>query len=252
MKKLIYITLVIFSVTSVSGQELKKEYQKFIQTFIDNVKGDKKEAIANMVSYPLKRETPIPSIKNKMEFIKRYSEIFDAALKKEITSSKPDKDWSEVGWRGIMLNNGTIWIDTDGKLTSINYQSKFEKDLAAKLVSSQKKGVHSSIAKFKSPVCVLETSKFKIRIDDMGNDTYRYASWSVKQKMSEKPDLIIQNGKFIADGTGGNHSYEFKKGNYIYTCDIIVLGEKGSPPARLVITQNGKEILSQNAKIVSR
>jgi hypothetical protein len=252
MKKLIYITLVIFSVTSMSGQELKKEYQKFIQTFINNVKGDKKEAIANMVSYPLKRETPIPSIKNKTEFIKRYSEIFDAVLKEEITSSKPDKNWSEAGWRGIMLNKGNIWIDTDGKLIAINYHSKIEKDLKAKLVSSQQKAVHSSIAKFKSPVCVLETSKFKIRIDDMGNDTYRYASWSAKQKMSEKPDLIIQNGKFIADGTGGNHSYEFKKGNYIYTCDIIVLGEKGSPPARLVITQNGKEILSQNAKIVSR
>ena len=252
MKKLIYITLVIFSVTSMSGQELKKEYQKFIQTFIDNVKGDKKEAIANIISYPLKRENPIPSIKNKTEFIKRYSEIFDADLKKEITSSKADKDWSEVGWRGIMLNNGTIWMDTDGKLTSINYQSKMEKDLKAKLISSQKKGIHSSIAKFKNPEYVLETSKFRIRIDDMGNDTYRYASWSAKQKMSEKPDLIINNGKWFADGSGGNHNFKFKKGNYIYTCYIIVLGEKGSPPAQLVITQSGKEILSQDAKIVSR
>ncbi|SHG53428.1 hypothetical protein [Flavobacterium defluvii] len=252
MKKLIYITLVIFSVTNVTGQELKKEYQKFIQTFIENVKGDKKEAIANMISYPLKRENPIPSIKNKAEFIKRYSEIFDASLKKEITSSKTNKDWSEVGWRGIMLNDGTLWFDTDGKLKTINYQSKFEKDLKAKLISSQKDKLHPSIAKFKNPEYVLETSKFRIRIDDMGNENYRYASWSVKQKMSDKPDLIVNNGKWFADGSGGNHNFEFKKGNYIYTCYIIVLGEKGSPPAQLVITQNGKEILSQNAKIVSR
>jgi len=65
-----------------------------------------------------------------------------------------------------------------------------------------------------------------------------------KKAMTEKPDLIITNGKFIADGSGGNHSYQFKKGIYLYGCSIIVLGEKDSPQARLVITQNGKEILS--------
>lgn len=252
MKKLIYIVLVLFSVANASGQELKKEYQKFINTFIDNVKNDRKEEIAKIISYPLNRETPIPAIKNKTEFMKRYSEIFDIDLKKEITSSKSDKDWSEMGWRGIMLNDGTIWFDTDGKLTGINYQSKVEKDLKTKLISNQKKEIHSSIAKFKNPEYVLETSKFRIRIDDMGNDKYRYASWSVKQTMKEKPDLIINNGKWFADGSGGNHSFEFKKGNFVYTCYIIVLGEKGSSPAQLVITQNGKEILSQNAKIVPR
>lgn len=252
MKKLIYIALVILSVTNVSSQELKKEYQNFIQTFIDNVKGDKKEVIANMISYPLKRDTPIPEIKNKTEFIKRYSEIFDSDLKKEITSSKPDKDWSEMGWRGIMLNQGSLWIDTNGKIIAINHQSKFESDLKNKLIIGEKSKVHSSIAKFKEPVCVLETSKFRIRIDDMGNNKYRYASWSIKKKMTEKPDLIITNGKFIADGTGGNHSYEFKKSNYVYQCFIIVLGEKDAPPAKLVITQSTKTILSQDARIVPR
>ena len=252
MKKLIYITLVIFSVTNVSGQELKKEYQKFIQTFIDNVKGDKKEEIAKIISYPLNRESPIPAIKNKTEFVKRYSEIFDADLKKEILSSKPDKDWSEMGWRGIMLNQGTVWMDSDGKLTAINYQSKYEKDFKSKLIKAQKSTIHSSIASFKDPICVLETTKFRIRIDDLGNNNYRYASWPIKKKMTEKPDLIITNGKFIADGTGGNHSYEFKKGNYVYECSIIVLGEKSAPPAKLAITQDGKQILNQNAKIVSR
>ncbi|MBF4515341.1 hypothetical protein IRZ71_03270 [Flavobacterium sp. ANB] len=252
MKKLIYIALIIFSVTNASGQELKKEYQKFIQTFIDNVKGDKKEEIAKIISYPLKRENPIPSIKNKAEFIKRYSEVFDADLKKEITSSKPDKDWSEVGWRGIMLNNGTIWIDTDGKLKTINYQSAYEKELKAKLIASQKKNLHSSIANFKKPLYVLETAKFRIRIDDLGNENYRYASWSIKKGMNEKPDLIISNGKWSAEGSGGNSKFEFKSGGYLYECYIIVLGTSDSPPATLTIYENNKEILSQNAKIVPR
>ncbi|WP_235830892.1 hypothetical protein [Flavobacterium ustbae] len=101
-------------------------------------------------------------------------------------------------------------------------------------------------------MAILETSKFRIRIDDLGNDNYRYASWSVKKKMTDTPDLIIEKGKFFADGTGGNHHYEFIKGNFRYECHFIVLGEKNSPPAKLIIYQSEKEILSQNAKIVSR
>ena len=252
MKYLVYATLLICYSYNLTGQNLKPEYQKFIQSFINNVKADRKEAVADVVQYPLKRENPMASVKNKADFIKRYSEIFDADLKKEITSSNPDKDWQEMGWRGIMLNSGTIWFDSDGKLTAINHESKYEKDLKTKLIASQKKKLHSSIAVFKEPVCILETSKFRIRIDDIGNNKYRYASWSIKKAMSSKPDLVIQNGKFIADGTGGNHHYEFKKGNYVYECDIIVLGEKDAPAARLTIYQNAKEILAQDAKIVPR
>ncbi|WP_394772974.1 hypothetical protein [Flavobacterium sp.] len=253
MRKLIYITFIFFSLhNNAFSQDLKPEYQKFIKSFIDNVKNGKREAVAGIIKYPLEREYPIPTIKNKAEFIKRYDQIFDATLKNKIIKSNPAKDWSEMGWRGIMLNQGDIWIDTDGRLVAINYQSQFEMNLIDKLIAEEKGKLNPVLANFKEPVTILETSKFKIRIDDLGNDNYRYASWSLKQSMSEKPDLIITNGKFIQDGTGGNHSYEFKKGNYIYTCDIIVLGEKDSPPARLIITQNGKEILNQDAEIVPR
>ncbi|KQO29622.1 hypothetical protein ASF10_03700 [Flavobacterium sp. Leaf82] len=252
MKKLIYIALLVFSVHNAVGQDLKPEYQKFIKTFIENVKNNKKEAVANIIRYPLNRDSPIPAVKNKADFVKRYDQIFDADLKNEIIKSNPAKDWSQVGWRGIMLNQGSIWIDEDGRLITINHQSKYEEDLKNKLIKSDKTKVHSSIAKFKEPVYILETSKFRIRIDDLGNNSYRYASWSIKQKMTEKPDLIITNGKWIQDGSGGNHHIEFKKGNYVYDCDIIVLGEKDAPPARLIITQSGKEILNQDAKIVPR
>lgn len=252
MKKLIYIALLVFSVHNAVGQDLKPEYQKFIKTFIDNVKNNKKEAVANIIRYPLNRDSPIPAVKNKADFLKRYDQIFDADLKNEIIKSNPAKDWSQVGWKGIMLNQGSIWIDEDGRLITINHQSKYEEDLKNKLIQSDKAKVHSSIAKFKEPVYILETSKFRIRIDDLGNNSYRYASWSIKQKMTEKPDLIITNGKWIQDGSGGNHHIEFKKGNYVYDCDIIVLGEKDAPPARLIITQSGKEILNQDAKIVPR
>jgi hypothetical protein len=252
MKKVLVILFIGISMQNVSGQDLKPEYQKFVKSFIDNVKNDKKEAVAAVIKYPLRRENPIPDIKNKAEFVKRYAEIFDAKLKAEISKSNPAKDWSEVGWRGIMLNQGTLWMDTDGKVFSINYQSKVESDLKNKLIAAEKNKLHPSIAKFKAPEVILETSKFRVRIDDLGNDNYRYASWSIKQSMSEKPDLIITNGKWFQDGTGGNHHYDFKKGNFLYQCYITVLGTKDSAPANLTIYQNGKEILNQDAKIVPR
>ena len=252
MRKIIYILFVVFCIQNISAQDLKPAYQKFVKSFISNVKSNNKEGVAAFISFPLKRETPIPAVKNKADFIKKYDQIFDATLKNKIIKSNPAKDWSEMGWRGIMLAQGDIWMDTDGKVSTINYQSQAEKDLKNKLIAGEKGKLHSSIVKFKAPKYVLETSKFRIRIDDLGNDNYRYASWSVKKSMSEKPDLIITNGKWISDGSGGNSHFDFKKGDFLYQCSIIVLGTSYSPPASLTISQNGKEILSQNAKIVDK
>ena len=252
MKKLICLAFIIVSIHGAVGQELKAEYQKFIKKFIENVKKDNKEAVAEMISYPLKRENPIPEIQNKAEFVKRYYEIFDPTLKSEISKSNSAKDWSEMGWRGIMLNQGTVWFDIEGRLISINYKSKFETDLKNKLIAEDKSNLHSSIANFKVPECILETSKFRIRIDDLGNDNYRYASWSVKKTMREEPDLVISNGKWFAEGTGGNHRFVFKKGNYVYEIYIAVLRETTVAPASLMVSQNNKVILSQDAKILAQ
>jgi hypothetical protein len=248
--KIRIIYLIIFCSQLTFSQDLKPEYQKFIKSFIANVKSNNKEGVAAFISFPLGRDYPIPNVKNKADFLKRYDQIFDATLKNEIIKSNPAKDWSEVGWRGIMLNQGTLWIDTDGKIISINYQSQAEKNLSNKLIAAEKAKLHPSIAKFKAPEYILETSKFRIRIDDLGNNNYRYASWSVKQKMSEKPDLVITNGKWIPDGSGGNSYFDFKKGDYLYRCYIIVLGTNDSPPATLTIYQNNKTILEQEAIIV--
>ncbi|WP_316634800.1 hypothetical protein [uncultured Flavobacterium sp.] len=247
-----YFTIFIFCSQLTFSQDLKPEYQKFVKSFIANVKANNREGVSKFISFPLKRDYPIPEVKNKADFIKRYDQIFDATLKNGIIKSNPAKDWEEVGWRGIMLYSGTLWIDTNGKVIAVNYQSKFENDLKNKLVVAEKSKLHPSIAKFETPVCILETSKFRIRIDDLGNDNYRYASWSIKKPMSEEPDLVITNGKWVADGSGGNSHYDFKKEVYVYECYIIKMGEDGSPPAILTIYQGDKVILEQDAKIVPR
>ncbi|KAF2080607.1 hypothetical protein [Flavobacterium sharifuzzamanii] len=248
----IVLTILVFNSSFLIAQDLKPEYQKFISKFILEVKNSDKEAIAKRIKFPFKRDYPIPSVKDKADFVKRYNQIFDKFLIEKIVKSDPAKDWSEMGWRGIMLNQGDLWIDTDGRIISINHQSDEEVKIKNSLIAAQKKNVNASISNFKEPVAILETSKFRIRIDDLGNNNFRYVSWGIKNKMTDTPDLVIEKGVFVADGTGGNHHYEFKKGNFKYECHFTVLSEKNSAPAALMVYQSGKEILSQDAKIVSR
>ena len=249
--KIVLVFLIVNS-SFLRAQDLKPEYQKFISKFILEVKGDDREGMARRIKFPFKWEYPIPPVKDKADIVNTYNQIFEKFLIEKIIKSDPAKDWSEVGWRGIMLNQGDLWMDTDGKIISINHQSDEELKLKNSLIAAEKIDVNSSISNFKEPVAILETSKFRIRIDDLGNDNYRYASWSIQKKMTETPDLVIENGVFFADGTGGNHHYEFKKGSFKYECHFTVLGEKNSAPAALLVYQSGKEILSQDAKIVSR
>jgi hypothetical protein len=249
---IVYLTLFLFLGNVACAQDLKAEYQKYIKSFITHVKSDNKVALSELVSYPLKREYPIADIDGKAEFVKRYSEIFDVSLKKEIIRSNPGKDWYDMGLRGLMLNQGSIWLDTEGRLIAVNYRSKFETDLKNRLMDAQKRKLDPSIAFFQTPVCILQTAQFKIRIDNLGNNNYRYASWSIKKDMTEKPDLVINGGKLVLEGVGGNHQYEFKKGVYLYECAIVVVGEKNAAAAKVTLYQGSKVIFSQNAKIIAK
>ena len=249
------ITITIFltiNLLTVFGQEMTKEQQKIVYDFIECIKNQKKEKLISKISFPFNREYPIPSIKNRQEFLDRYNEVFDDKLTKMIINSMPSKDWSAVGWRGIMLLNGDVWLDYDGRLIAVNYQSQIEAKKKEELINIEKSQLHESIKYFKKPVLILETAKYRIRIDDMGEGSYRYASWKLENKMNDKPDLIIQKGEYRPDGSGGNHSFEFTNGEYKYECAIIVMGEKDSPPAYLTIYQGDKEILSQKANIVTK
>lgn len=246
IKKIIigfFILINSFCSVHAQGNELEKKYQVFVSKFIDFVKANNKEGIANLISYPFYREYPIPSIKNKQEFCSRYNDIFDDRLIQLIVKSDTAKDWSSVGWRGIMLLDGVLWMSEDGKLSSINYQSSEEKVLKEKLISIDKNNIHLSLSNFAKPICVLKTSKFRIRIDDLGNENYRYASWSKNKPMKEKPDLVLKNGELEVSGTIRDQIYRFKNGNYVYECYI-------GAEIELTIYKNGKQISSQDAELI--
>lgn len=248
--RIIAIVLLSMSCNVIFGQELKKEYQKLVSNFIYNIKNDKKESIANIAIYPFEREYPIPSVKNKQQFIKRYNDIFEAGLKKMIICSNPATDWSDMGWRGIMLNNGEVWLDFDGSLTGLTYQSKSEAKLKARLIENEKKNIHTSLSHYLRPICILETSTYRIRIDDLGHENYRYACWEINKSQKYKPDLILERGIHYIEGSVGNSVFKFQNGEYVYECFIDAMGDK--PPATLTVYKEDKEILSQGARVIKK
>ena len=189
------------------------------------------------------------SVENAEELKERFDSIFDEDLIRIITSSDIDQ-WSEMGWRGIMLDDGILWMDYDGKITAVNYQSKYEKKLAKKLTSKVKGDLSSDLRhNFKGEVYKFKTKNYFIRIDELKNGMYRYACWKKENPESTKPDLVLENGKIEFSGSGGNHVITFKNNIYEYKVFHNKIAASGIADITLVVEKNGKEILSEDGKL---
>ncbi len=246
MKKLIFVICVLSSNYCFAG-DLTPLQQKQVQHIINLFKKNDVNAITQSISYPLQREEPIPSINNATEMKKRFSQIFDTKLSKQIANSKLSQ-WSDMGWRGVMFDQGMVWLGDD-KITAINYSSPAEQSYKNQLISAQKQKLYPTLKNFKAPIFQFKTAKFQIRIDEISQGKYRYASWAINQSQSTKPDLIINNGIVTMDGSGGNHFYTFKSGTYQYIVFRNLLGSSNTPDVSLSVTKNGKEILHQNGQL---
>ena len=252
MMKKRYVVILLFLIScSISyAQDKEDDYMVVVERFVNQVKNKEINRLKKAVRYPLRRQHPITNIDNAAEFEKRYDQVFDKALIDIIVNSELKNDWSPMGWRGIMLHSGTIWLSYDGDLIAVNYQSDWEKKKRKELIKEEKRAVHWSLKKFEAPILILTTAKFRVRIDRLRRGVYRYASWPIKKKMTEKPDLILKNGELIAEGSGGNHHYKFVNGKYSYYCIITVMGRDDAPPASLKVMKGNKELLLQPATIV--
>ena len=225
---------------------LDQKYHESVLPVIAAFKAHDKTAIAAHIRYPLKRQYPLPDIKNEAEFITRFDEVFDEELVAVIASSNIDTDWDKVGWRGIMLNNGVMWVDTDGKVIAVNTQNTTEQAHAEKLIVQDKQSLHSSIKTFQKPILDWDTAKYRVRVDDLGDGNFRYASWSIDKSPSDKPDIVLINGDITFEGSGGNHHYTFKNGRYSYVLQVTVIGCDTSPPGWLEVYKNDKQLLFED------
>ncbi|TMP72099.1 hypothetical protein CWB76_03900 [Pseudoalteromonas sp. S1609] len=244
MKYLNYILLCLPLFFASNIHALEQKYHESVLPVIAAFKTQDRAAIAALIRYPLKRLYPIPDIKNEAEFINRFDEVFDDEFVTIIGSSNINTDWDKVGWRGIMLYNGVMWVDTDGKVIAVNTQNTTEQAHAEKLIAQNKQSLHSSIKTFQKPILDWDTAKYRVRIDDLGDGNFRYASWSIDKSPSYKPDIVLINGDITFEGSGGNHHYTFKNGRYSYILHVTIIGSDTSPPGWLEVYKDEKLLLS--------
>ncbi len=245
------LTYSIIATAQIDSFELeRKQYIIGVTTnFINLIHNSQYSTLAEHTHYPLMRQYPVPNIISKQDFLNRYNEIFDDSIIKAISFSDPEKDWRLVGWRGIVFLGWQVWLNEDGDLIAVNHQSNTEKKRQIQLIEADRKIVHPSLRMYKMPICVIKTSEYQIRIDELHNGKYRYTSWPLKSQMIDLP-LLNMTGDLEYDGNGGNRYYSFKNAGYTYTCYITVIGGDNDPPAELIVTKGEKEIIHQKAILI--
>ncbi len=208
-----------------TAQILPQENLNHIFAFLKMVEKDNISELADHVNYPLKRPNPIPDIYSACEFKLYYNTLFDSTIKKELKEATWSTANTVVNYRGTGLLHGKIWLDEEGRLLSVNYNSKAEMRLQKQLHEEDLQRVHLSVLPWKKNELVAGCEKFIIRLDEMEDGTLRYVSWSHPKIMEDEPDLILKNGKTEVQGTARNICYTFKNYSWTYQITDTQIGE---------------------------
>ena len=219
----------------------KIQYIDDIRKVINTIKGGSEKKIASLVKYPLTMSYPVPDINNEEEFIERFEEVFDEAILEKIASSSTD-DWNTVGWRGIMFDNGMAWIDYDGLIKAVNYQSEKEKQIQNELIEKERATLHISVQEFMHPLHHVYIDNDIVRVDKMPDDSFRLVIWKDKD-VTQQPDLVISNGVIEFHGSGGGASYLFKDKNYTYDFGDPYIGSKADPAIPYLAIYEGDDLI---------
>ncbi len=234
-------------VDSTDEKTVRKNLEKAVRCIVNNdAKG-----FAACCEYPIERMLPIHAITNEAEMIKYFDILFDDSIK-AVLKNKTAKDWEQVGWRGLMFEQGNLWgSELNGKITSINFHSAREQKLFNDMVAKDMARLDASLQGdwvidegFKCP------NGYTVRIDRSGDyERFRIAIFFKGTSLHAKPDIMMF-GELEIEGSIGNRHYTFKddKGNeasywHFYTY------EEGSSPFEFSLSGEVK-YESTNIKLV--
>lgn len=103
--------------------------------------------------------------------------------------------------------------------------------------------LHASLQEYYDLASYFVTKGFRVRIDDMGDDSFRYASWPRSKETSAKPDIVIYGGRYDEQ----KDCYFFENDGYIYRVGDITyaVGDKERKRDGLVVEKDGVLLLLQ-------
>lgn len=233
MKKLL-ILLITIGLSS-APYALDNKYHIIVQPFIDAFKTNNKNYIGEVLEKG--------GMTTKTSLIEQFDEYFDESLSNKIANSTLD-DWHMMGWRGIMFDNGLIWMEEDGSVRAINYETKKAKKIRLQAIQQDKKSLHSTMQDFVSNVHQWQTATNSIRIDKLPNEKYRFSSWSSHDLLA-LPNIVINNGTFSCEGSSCAEVYIFTGHNLKFVVHAGGILAESSPEAAIDTYINDKLILEQ-------
>ena len=84
-----------------------------------------------------------------------------------------------MDWRGNrVLIDGEIWLADDGKIRTVNYFYAEEQKALDDAIKKDKLKLQPSMRRFTKPVLYWVTKSYRIRIDELADGNFRYASWN--------------------------------------------------------------------------
>jgi hypothetical protein len=121
----------LFAETNGTGGTLEHRYavagvsddtiiDRSARRFWDAVRRGDKEEVASLVSYPITVTLPTGkrSMRGPKDLVANYDAIFSAKYRKAISDALPHNMF--VRSEGVMLGNGEIWFEADGKVMALN------------------------------------------------------------------------------------------------------------------------------------
>ncbi|MHC5068680.1 MAG: hypothetical protein ACYTF0_08830 [Planctomycetota bacterium] len=155
-------------------------------------------------------------------------------------------DWSRVGYRGVMFEDGRVWLNDSGTVEAFNEVAPWEERLSELIGTAEREALHASLRDAEKPILEAAADNRRVRIDHLADGSYRYAVWDGdaldRGIVAQKPSLVLRNGERRSEGSGGYLTYVFTNGDYRYEVDPD--SPKWGWPVVTVILR-GEEILSQ-------
>ena len=188
------------------------------------------QRVAEFIDFPLQRMYPLPPIHSTRELAARYSEVFDDNLVQIVTDVDGYDTCSYHPVYGCVLQvetgqgcqePGCIRFGYGSAIIRIDEHSEAEMRERERLIAADKRNLHEKLREFKYPVLDWETCAYRVRVDYLGDERYRYASWYVGERYDAEPDLVIDDGE-VASGDGSIVPlyFYFSGGQYKYMLDI--------------------------------
>jgi hypothetical protein len=209
---------------SVFGGTDRRAFNTFDARLRSAARSDDPTAFADLVMYPLRvnRDRRTIMIRSREELATDAARIFTTSVRKGIANQQ-GFFCRDIG---LMYGAGTVWV---GVVSASGGQPERYAVSTVNVPETNATRTPSRIAPELKLKCIAPANT--VLVEDLG-DTLRYRSWRRGQATTSKPDLVLERGTVMFEGTGPcEHAiYTFKNGDTTYGLSELGCTD-GSEPA---------------------